>query len=219
MLHAPKEVAVALTFYYGSGSPFAWKVWLALEHKEIAYDFVRIVFDRGEQRTPEYLAINPRGKVPAIVDGDVKLYESSAICEYLEDRYPNKPLLPHDIVERAQVRRACAESDAYFYPPLAKLLRQTLFRSTDDGDPAIIEAATAELSAELARAEAQLEGDFLRGELSLADFTLYPHVRSIGRLNQRKPQYRVALPPRVSAWIARIDALPYTAKTEPPHWK
>ena len=74
---------MALTFYYGSGSPFAWRVWLALEHKQIAYELKVLSFDRGDTRTPEFLAINPRGRVPTIVHDGFKLWESLAILEYL----------------------------------------------------------------------------------------------------------------------------------------
>ena len=66
---------MALTFYFGSGSPFAWKVWLALEHKGIAYTPKRLSFDADETRKPEFLAINPRGRVPTIVDDGFALYE------------------------------------------------------------------------------------------------------------------------------------------------
>src|SRR5262249_4157483 len=82
---AGEDATMALTFYYGSGSPFAWRVWLALEHKHIPYTFKRMQFDNGDLHTPEYLAINPRHKVPAIVDDGFALYESAAIVEYLED--------------------------------------------------------------------------------------------------------------------------------------
>src|SRR5262245_47841317 len=74
---------MALTFYYGSGSPFAWKVWLTLEHKAIPYDFKLLSFDRGDTKKPEYLAVNPRGQVPTIVDDGFALWESTAITEYL----------------------------------------------------------------------------------------------------------------------------------------
>ena len=100
---------MALTFYYGSGSPYAWKVWLALEHKGIPYEAKRLMFDPDQTKTPEFLKINPRGRVPAIVDDGFALSESNAIVEYLEDRYPEKPLLPKDVKARANARRLIAE--------------------------------------------------------------------------------------------------------------
>jgi len=105
---------MSLDFYNGSGSPFAWRVWLALEHKQVPYQIKTLSFDRREHRTPEFLAINPRGKVPAIVDGDVTLWESGAILEYLEDRYPERPLLPGDAAGRALARRIAAEAVRFF---------------------------------------------------------------------------------------------------------
>ena len=59
---------MAITFYAGSGSPYAWRVWLALEHKQLPYDLKMLSFSNREHRAPEYLAINPRGKVPALVE-------------------------------------------------------------------------------------------------------------------------------------------------------
>jgi len=84
---------VALTFYYGAGSPYAWRVWLALEHKGIPYERKVLSFAEGDPKKPEFLALNPRGKVPAIVDSDgpggkpYTVIESGAILIYLADKY------------------------------------------------------------------------------------------------------------------------------------
>src|SRR5262249_60015363 len=102
-----------LTFYYGSGSPFSWKVWLALEHKRVPYELKLLSFQAGDLRKPEYLAINPRHKVPSIVDDGLALYESSVIVEYLEDRYPGsgEPLWPREPSARGLARRVAAAPD------------------------------------------------------------------------------------------------------------
>jgi glutathione S-transferase len=106
---------MALTFYYASGSPFAWRVWLALEHKGIPYEIRILSFDKGDLEKPEYLALNPRHRVPAIVDDGFALYESAAIVEYLEDRWPGEPrLVAGDVRQRALQRRMVREADAYF---------------------------------------------------------------------------------------------------------
>src|SRR2546425_5850302 len=80
---------MAIVFYYGSGSPFAWRVWLALEHKKLPYELRVMSFDKDDLKQPAFQALTPRGKVPLIQDGDYVLYESGAIIEYLQDAYPS----------------------------------------------------------------------------------------------------------------------------------
>src|SRR5262245_39875938 len=101
---------MALTFYYGSGSPFAWRVWLALEHKGIMYDLRTMSFSGGDLRKPEFRAINPRSRVPTIDDDGFALYESVAIVEYLDEKYGGPKLFPGDTRGRALVRRLVQES-------------------------------------------------------------------------------------------------------------
>ena len=98
------------------GSPYAWRVQLALEHKALPYERKVLSFSAGDTRKPEFLALNPRHRVPVIVDGDFVLYESNAIVEYLDDAYPGRgaPLFPGDARQRALVRRLIAEVDNYF---------------------------------------------------------------------------------------------------------
>ena len=90
---------MSITFYYGSGSPYAWRVQLALEHKALPYERKVLSFAAGDTRKPEFVALNPRHEVPTIVDGDFVLYESNAIAEYLEEAYPGRgaPLFPGDV--------------------------------------------------------------------------------------------------------------------------
>src|SRR5947209_18932793 len=78
--------AMALAFYYASGSPYAWRVWLALEHKGIPYERKTLSFDAGDLKTPEFAALNPRRKVPVVVDGGFALYESGALVDCLQER-------------------------------------------------------------------------------------------------------------------------------------
>ena len=212
---------MTLTFYAGSGSPYAWKVWLALEHKGIPYELKMLSFDKGDTKTPEFLAINPRAKVPAIVEDGVAVSESSVIVEYLEDRYPWKPLLPKDAAGRATARRIAAEADNYLSETVEELFNLTLYAKK----PAAvneISAAQEHALSEIAKLEKALSADYLIGEISIADFTAYPHVRLLQRVDERSPGKGIArnlLPPKVAAWVRRIEALPYYSKTIPPHWK
>ena len=213
---------MAITFYYGSGSPYAWKVWLALEHKGIPHEAKRLMFDPDETKTPEFLKVNPRGRVPAIVDDGFALYESNAIVEYLEDRYPDKPLLPKDAKARALARRIMAEADAYLGTIGGELLELTLYAKPEERDPKKIADAKGKVREELKHWEANLTGDYYAGALGLADYAAYPWARMLVRAEERGAGLgfkREELPPKLAAWLKRIEALPYYDKTLPPHWR
>lgn len=223
---------MALTFYYGSGSPYAWKVWLALEHKGIPYEFKLLSFDGGDTQKPEFLKVNPRGQVPAILHDGFALFESTAIAEYLEERFPHRPLLPLEPQPRALVRRMVLEAESQMPKAGRELMDQTLYRAKDQPeDTAKIAAAMEVMKAELARWEGYLAGgstagsagggDFLAGTMTLADFALFPWVRILRRLQQRLPHIKAgdSIPKGLQAWMGRIEALPYYEKTIPPHWK
>lgn len=212
---------MTIEFYYGSGSPFAWNVWLVLEHKQLPYEFKLLSLRNGELKTPEYLAINPHGKVPTLIDDGFVLWEALIIIEYLEDRYPDCPVLPQDIKARATARRIAAEAYSYLYPVIRRLMEQTLFRQEGMAAPAEISSSINELAEELAYFEDRLQQDYFVGSLSVADFTLYPLLALVQRLYERIPQLGVGalIWPKLAAFMQRIEALPYSAKTTPPHWK
>lgn len=209
---------MALDFYYGSGSPFAWRVWLALEHKGIPYTFKLMSFDAGDLGKPAYSVINPRQRVPAIVDDGFALYESAAIVEYLEEKKTSGPrLFSADLRERATQRRLIREADDYFAHPMEAMLGAVMEKK-----PAAEVAATVhKMRAELVHWEAALDSDHLIGALSAADFTLYPLVALVERIGKRNPTTIPAdlLPPRVATWAARMRELAIVQKTLPPHWK
>ena len=209
-----------LTFYAGSGSPYAWRVWLTLEHKQLSYELRVLSFSAGDLRKPEYLAINPRGKVPAIVDDGMSLWESAAIVEYLEERYPERPVLPRDPVERARVRRIIREADDYFVEGMDVLGEQIFFTpDPNKRDLQAIAAARKLCSAELSRLENELRGPFFGGEQpGAADYTVYPMVALLARM-ESKYEKMFELGPKTQAWKKRIEALPFYGKTYPPHWR
>jgi glutathione S-transferase len=213
---------MSLTFFFGSGSPFAWKVWLALEHKGVPFEAKRLSFDNDDTKTPAFLAINPRGRVPAILDDGFPLWESAAIIEYLEERYPERPLLPKDIHGRATVRRMVNEADNYLATTSGELVEQAVYLTPAERDPEKSKASRKQMMEELTRLEKGMKGDFLHDALGLADYAAYPYVRMAQRADERAPGLGVAradMPVKVRAWMDRIEALPYYARTIPPHWK
>jgi glutathione S-transferase len=211
-----------ITFYYGSGSPYAWRVWLALEYKGIPYEFRLMSFSAGDLKTPEYQAVNPRRKVPAITDGGFPVYESAAIVEYLEDRYPATPkLFSGDARQRGTIRRLVREADEYLAHAQERLVDQVLFTRKENWDVQEIASARKALAGELDRFERYLGGEWFVNELSAADFTLYPMIALCLRMNRRKPDLDVrgAIGPKLAEWMKRIEALPCFDRTYPPHWK
>lgn len=201
---------MAVRFYYASGSPFAWRVWLALERKGIPYHLKTLSFDAGDLKTPEFLALNPRRRVPVLVDDDFALAESAAIVEYIEDRWPNGPaLFATEPRKRAIQRRMVREADHY----LADI--GTRFATAPSEENA------KDLKQELSLWEGAAAGDYLTGELSAVDLTVYPFMALFVRIAGRRPDFAQSdfIGPRLLGWMDRMRALPIVQHTQPPHWK
>ena len=215
---------MSITFYAGSGSPFVWRVWLALEHKALAYDLKMLSFSAGDTRKPEFLKLNPHHKVPVIVDGEFTLYESTAIVEYLEDAYPASglgPLFPSNPKQRAKVRRFIAEFDSCLFYAMLPIAQQLFFKPEAEWSLEKIDQGRQTFVEELAILETQIQSDYVAGDLSAADYTLYPIIAGALRLDLKKPDLKIstALGPNILAWKKRIETLPFLEKTRPPHWK
>jgi glutathione S-transferase len=86
-------------------SPNARKVAAVIAHLRLKVDYALVRLHKGEHRQPEYLAINPMGKVPTLRDGDLMLWESNAICQYLADRAGDTSFFPADPKLRANIAR------------------------------------------------------------------------------------------------------------------
>jgi glutathione S-transferase len=212
---------MSVTLYYMSGSPYSWRVWLALEHKSIPHDVRTMSYDAGDLKTPEFAALNPRRRVPVLVDDGFALYESAAILDYLEEKWPQPSLLATNLHERAIQRRMIREADQYFATAMEHLVDAILFTPKERWSEERISAAATDLKAELAMWEKLIAGEHLAGPLSAVDLTLYPLVALALRLARRKPDLGAGewLGPKMRAWAARMEGLPVVQKTWPPHWK
>jgi glutathione S-transferase len=213
---------MALTLYYLSGSPYAWRVWLALEHKRIPYGLKAMSYDAGDFKRPEFAALNPRRRAPVIVDDGFALSESAAIVEYLEDKQPGEPrLFAADLRQRAAQRRMVREADQYFATAMEHLVDAVLFTPQERWSEERIAAAHVDIRQELAIWETTIAGDYLAGALSAADFTLFPQIALVRRMDRRKPGIWSAglLGPRLENWMIQMEALPCVQTTWPPHWK
>ncbi|MFL5258748.1 MAG: glutathione S-transferase family protein [Hyphomicrobiales bacterium] len=205
--------------YYGSGSPYAWRVWLALEHKQIPYELKVLSFDAGDLEKSEFLELNPRHKVPVLVDRGFVLYESAAIVEYVEERWPDKPrLFSADLRDRAVERRMIREADQYFAGEMERLVDGVLMTPKEKWNSGEIAAAIASIGRELSIWETMIGGDFLAGPLSAVDYTFYPEL-TIARRIARRMGGDLAMGPRMMSWASRMEELDIVKRTWPPHWK
>jgi glutathione S-transferase len=210
-------------FYYASGSPWAWRVHLALEEKGLPYEGSLLSFSAGDLHKPEFLAMNPHGKVPALTDDGLALYESQAMLEYLEERYPAAPLLPVDPAARALVRIEELECTTYMSEAFRGLAQVAFFTPEGDRDPKTLADRRADVRSELAKLELRVAarggdfGNFLMGEqLTRADTTWLPFVEIVGRAGVPIEADSML---RLAAWLDRMRARPSYEKTYPPHWR
>jgi glutathione S-transferase len=213
---------MALTFYHGAGSPFSWRVHLALEYKGIDYTLRTLSFDAKDTRKPEFVAMNPRHRVPTIDDDGFILWEAAAILEYLDERFAGTPaLFPSDMRQRATARRLVHEIESDLMVKARPLAQQIFAKAESEWDQDLIRTTVADLKEEVSYWENQLRGDFFLGEFSAVDITFYPWAGFIPRFERKKPDLGLSkvLGPKLVAWKQRMEGLPFFDKTYPPHWR
>lgn len=118
-----------LTLYHAPLSPCAQKVRLVLHEKDLPYEGQVIDLMKKENLKPEYLALNPNGVVPTLVDDGTPIIESSIICEYLDDRFPDVALRPADPVALAGMRLWAKRVDDKIHPSSGVLLFGAIVRN------------------------------------------------------------------------------------------
>ena len=175
---------------------------LGLELEERKLDFAK-----GEHKNPEYLALNPNGAVPTLVDGDFVLTESRAIMQYLASKKPESGLLPRDEAARADVVRWQFWDASHFSPHLAAFVFEKLIKGMmgmGDPDTRKIDDALANFRRFGAVLNKRLEGkDYVVGSaLTLADLTLASSL-----MYAKQAEIPLAEFPNISAWFSRISAM------------
>ena len=219
---------MTLEVYWGSGSPYVWRVLLGLEIKKIAYESKRLNFSEEELKSAEFLAISPRGKVPAIREGSFTLHESIAILRYLEDKQPEPSLFGKDVAERGHIWCSVMETVSYIEPNIGGFAAPIFFGQLTEKRNDVIQARQV-VEKELTRINEVLnEKDYLvNNRISAADIALYPFiqflVRAVGKENTEEVSGTLRNIemhyPSLQAWCKRIEAIPGYERTYPPHWK
>jgi len=190
-----------LKLYDYPDCPFCQKVRVVLAEKDLEYEKIFVDLRTGEQKTSDFLRMNPYGKVPVLVDEEEVIYDSTIINEYLEEEYPLPRLMPEDSQARARVRMLEDYCDNSFIPPTTMLLAQ-LRKPEAERDAQRVEQAREELRRALYYLRDRLGGqEYVVGrEFTLADAAFAPRIMVLGRLGI---ELEPALAP-VQAWIDRV---------------
>jgi glutathione S-transferase len=218
---------MAIELYWGSGSPYSWRVLLALEYKRVPYESYQLQFSKQEHKSPQMLRMNPRGRVPVLKDGDF-VVESLACLLYLDRKYPEHPLFGATAEEAATIMRVVCEYQAYAEQYVTQIV-SAIFLETLDEDVERVTRATHLVAGEARTIEARLsQCDWLVGERpSAADLVVFPGImlllramekREAGDLRARFVPMSTTYP-AIARWIERMQGLPGYERTYPPHWR
>jgi glutathione S-transferase len=176
----------------------------ALQELGIDFEAVTVNLMAGEHRSPEFLAINPAGKLPVLVDGDMVLTESVAIVLYLAEKYPDRGLIPPDLRQRAQVNRWLLFTATELEQPLWRIARHTFLYPEHQRLAADVPIARQEFKAMAAVLEEHMEGkSFVVGDaLTVTDLVL---AYTLDWANEEKLLDRL---PRLQAYLKRMYERP-----------
>ena len=194
-------------------SPFVRKVLAMCELKGVPYEIDPVIpFYANEQ----FSKISPLRRIPVFLDDKVTLADSSVICQYLEDRYPEPPAYPTDIAERAEARWLEEFADSrmadvciwrIFYPAVVK---PHVFGAKRDLD-GVAKATREELPDLLAYLEAMAPAQgFLFGDISIADISIAVHKAN---LKWARVEPDIGSAPKALAWLSRVENHPALART------
>jgi glutathione S-transferase/RNA polymerase-associated protein len=191
-------------------SPYAQKVKIALREKGVPFELrLPVAIGTGSVADAEFGRASPRGEVPALVDGDARIFDSTIILEYIEDRWPTPPLLPREPVARARVRMLEDAMDTHYEAINWGLAEIAYFRRATGKLAAEMQARAAEQTARWHEwLEARLGGaPWFNGDaFGWGDLCVVPFVNgSVGFGNAPKPGTRLA------GWLARANERPSVA--------
>ncbi len=219
---------MALTLYWGSGSPYSWRVLLALEHKGLPYESQLLHFDKQEHQSPQMLKMNPRGRLPVLRDGDYVVFESVAILYYLDLKCPRPPIFGTSPEEAGVIMRVICEFQAYAEPSVSRIV-EALFADEVEGSIDALTDAMHVVAREARTIEARLAREqwIVGANYTALDMVIFPWLQVLRRALNRASAAALGarfLPmernyPALARWIDRIESLPGYARTYPPHWR
>lgn len=198
-----------MKLYSGPLSLFSAKARIAILEKGLPHELVQVGWSRKTAYAPHHpdvLRLNPKGQVPVLVDGDVVVYDSTLIGEYLEERAPEPRLFPKGVAERARCRQQEAAADEIWFPHVWKLIEARVYGT---GDAAAAEQATAALHDLYRPFDAALaRGPYFCGDYSVADIGSLIFANAAATLGAPIPRELG----RMQAWRTRMLERPAVAR-------
>jgi glutathione S-transferase len=197
------DAKAPLTLYSGPLSMFGAKVQIAMLEKGLDFGLVMVPFDMDrlyQPRHPEVARINPKQQVPVLVHGELELFDSTQIFEYLEELQAAPALWPAGLADKARARLLEHQADEVYFPPVIRLMS---LQEQLQAPPAV--AACEACASYYRRMEAQLAGrDWLAGTYSFADIAFYMAQLFGARMGAPMGSGT----PRLLAWRDRMSARP-----------
>ncbi|NTY39212.1 MULTISPECIES: glutathione S-transferase family protein [Burkholderia cepacia complex] len=189
---------------YGFAGTRSQRALWGLKELDADFEFVSVNLLAGEHKRPEFLRLNPAGKVPVLVDGDLVIPESAAIVLYLADKYPEKALLPVDPALRAEAYRWVMFAVTELEQPLWRITRHSFIYPPEKRSPADIELAREDFATMAAILDKHLEGrEFIVGDtLTVADCVTAYLIDWASECNLIEPF------PQLRAYLERLYARP-----------
>jgi len=198
-----------MELYSGPLSLFTAKVRIALAEKGLDYERIEVGWSREDRYLPHHpkvVEINPKRQVPCLVDGELAIYDSTLIVEYLEDRHPTPALMPSGAEARARCRLLELEADEVLFPHVWELIEARFYPGGDDGPTARAADGIGRFQRRLATQLAA--GPYLCGDFGVADIANFVFLFTAGTLGVPVSNDLEGL----GTWFERVGARPAVAR-------
>lgn len=190
-----------LKLYDSPECPFSQKTRIVLAEKDLTFETIPVDLAAGEQKSSDFLKLNPFGTVPVLIDDEVIVYDSTIIDEYLEDEYPHPELMPSDSAARARVRTLEDYADNAFIRVTDAIIEE-LHKPEGERNADRMGAARQQVARMLAVLDGSLAGrSWLVGNFSLADVAFAPRAIVLAALGvEIDPEWK-----NLHGWIQRLN--------------
>ncbi|XP_060948419.1 glutathione S-transferase A [Limanda limanda] len=212
-------MAKDMTLLWGSGSPPCWRVMIVLEEKNLqGYNSKLLSFEKGEHKSAEVMAMNPRGQLPSFKHGSKVLNESYAACMYLESQFKSQgnKLIPECPAEQAMMYQRMFEG-LTLTQKMADVIYYSWKVPEAERHDSAVKRNKENLSTELKLWEEYLQktsGSFVAGKsFSLADVSVFPGVAYLFRFGLTEERY-----PKLTAYYNSLKERPSIKSSWPPTW-